>query len=218
MYSCGPPHMAGQKQDGQHEHTFNNYVRIRDVVQKTCLRWWTIGKSGERGSWISVLPAKHDDDDDDIVYYFENSLWHFKICIYNWSLCFSVFQGIFCLTIFNIQVGFILPYIKDTEVTCSWHQKLHLPFLAVLKPYKFRGHAPFCLFFLLSTELLHLFNAPLFTSSVFPFPWRTFSSLHSFPLGTKWLSKLFFLSSLWLRVTSFSMIITIVPYVPYIKF
>ena len=33
-----------------------------DVVQKTCLRWWTIGKSGERGSGI---PARHDDDDDD---------------------------------------------------------------------------------------------------------------------------------------------------------
>ena len=24
-----------------------------------------IGKSGERGSGISVLPARHDDDDDD---------------------------------------------------------------------------------------------------------------------------------------------------------
>ena len=38
MYSCGPPHMAVQKQDEQHEHTFRNFVRIRDVVQKTCLR------------------------------------------------------------------------------------------------------------------------------------------------------------------------------------
>ena len=56
--------MAVQKQDDQREHTFSNYVRIRDVVQKTCLRWWTIGKSGERGSGISVLPARHDDDDD----------------------------------------------------------------------------------------------------------------------------------------------------------
>ena len=64
MYSYGPPHMAVQKQDDQHEHTFSNYVRIRDVVQKTCLRRWTIGKSGERGSGISVLPARHDDDDD----------------------------------------------------------------------------------------------------------------------------------------------------------
>ena len=73
MYSYGPPHMAEQKQDDQHEHTFSNYVRIRDVVQKTCQRRWTIGKSGERGSGISVLPARHDDDDDDyttgVIYY-----------------------------------------------------------------------------------------------------------------------------------------------------
>ena len=57
------PHMAVQKQDDQHEYTFSNYVRIRDVVQKTCLRRWTIGKIGERGSGISVLPARHDDDE-----------------------------------------------------------------------------------------------------------------------------------------------------------
>ena len=57
--------MAMQKQDDQHEHTFSNYVRIHDVVQKTCLRRWTIGKSGEKGSGISALPARHDDDDDD---------------------------------------------------------------------------------------------------------------------------------------------------------
>ena len=62
MYSYGPPHMAVQKQDDQHEHTFSNYVRIQDVVQKTCLRRWTIGKSVERGSGISVLPARHDDE------------------------------------------------------------------------------------------------------------------------------------------------------------
>ena len=61
--------MAVQKQDDQHEHTFSNYVRIRDVVQKTCLRRWTIGKSGEIGSRISVLPGRHDDDDDDIYIY-----------------------------------------------------------------------------------------------------------------------------------------------------
>ena len=46
----------------QHEHTFSNYVRIQDVVLKTCLGRWTIGRSGERGSGISVLPARHDDD------------------------------------------------------------------------------------------------------------------------------------------------------------
>ena len=64
MYSYGPPHMAVQKHDDKHEHTFSNYVRIRDVVQKTCLRRWTIGRSAERGSRISVLAARHDDDDD----------------------------------------------------------------------------------------------------------------------------------------------------------
>ena len=52
------------KADDQHEHTFSNYLRIRDIVLKTCLGRWTIGKSGERGSGISVLPARHDDDDD----------------------------------------------------------------------------------------------------------------------------------------------------------
>ena len=65
MYSYGPPHMAVQKQDDQHEHTFSSNVRIRDVVLKTYLGRWTIGRSGERGSGISVLPARYDDDDDD---------------------------------------------------------------------------------------------------------------------------------------------------------
>ena len=56
--------MAAQKQDDQHERTFSSYVRIRDVVMKTYLGRWTIGRSGERGSGISVLPARYDDDDD----------------------------------------------------------------------------------------------------------------------------------------------------------
>ena len=62
-----PPHMAGQKQDDQLEHTYSSYVRIRDVALKTCQRRWTIGRSGERGSGISVLAAWHDDDYDDDV-------------------------------------------------------------------------------------------------------------------------------------------------------
>ena len=69
MYSYGSPHMAAQKQDDQHEHTFSSYVRIQDVVLKTYLGRWTIGRSGERGSGISVLPARYDDDDDDIYIY-----------------------------------------------------------------------------------------------------------------------------------------------------
>ena len=62
MYSYGPPHMTGQKQDDQHKHTHSSYVRIRNVALKTCQRRWTIGKSGERGSGISVLVARQDDD------------------------------------------------------------------------------------------------------------------------------------------------------------
>ena len=65
MYSYGPPHMVKQKQDDQLEHTYSSYVRIRDVALKTCQRRWMIGRSGERGSGISVLAARHDDDDDD---------------------------------------------------------------------------------------------------------------------------------------------------------
>ena len=63
VLSWTPTH-GRAKQVDQHEYTFSNYVRIRDVVQKTCQRQWTIGKSSERGSGISVLPARHDDDDD----------------------------------------------------------------------------------------------------------------------------------------------------------
>ena len=63
MYSYGPPHMAKQKQDDQLEHTYSSYVRIRDVVLKTCQRRWMIGRSGERGSGISVIAAWHDHDD-----------------------------------------------------------------------------------------------------------------------------------------------------------
>ena len=51
------------KQDDQLERTFSSYVRIQVVVLKTYLGRWTIGRSGERGSGISVLPTRHDDYD-----------------------------------------------------------------------------------------------------------------------------------------------------------
>ena len=34
---------------------------------KTCQRRWTIGRSGERGTGISVLAVRHNDEDDDIL-------------------------------------------------------------------------------------------------------------------------------------------------------
>ena len=69
MYSYGPPHVAKQKQDDQLELTYSSYVRTQDVTLKTCQRRWIIGRSGERGSGISMLAARHDDDDDDLIKY-----------------------------------------------------------------------------------------------------------------------------------------------------
>ena len=49
-----------------------------DVALKTCQRRWTIGRSGERESGISVLAARHDDDEEDdlhIVKSFQVLLW-----------------------------------------------------------------------------------------------------------------------------------------------
>ena len=74
-YSYGPLHMAKQKQDDQLEHTYSSYVRIRDVALKTCQSRWMMGRSGERGSGISVLVARHDDDDDIKA----------KMIIHNWT-------------------------------------------------------------------------------------------------------------------------------------
>ena len=42
-------------------------MRIRDVALKTCQRRCIIRRSGERGSGISVLAARHDDDDDGLT-------------------------------------------------------------------------------------------------------------------------------------------------------
>ncbi len=65
LWFNGPPHMANQKQEDQLELTYSSYVRTQDVTLNTCRRRWMIGRSGERGSGISVLAARHDDDDDD---------------------------------------------------------------------------------------------------------------------------------------------------------
>ena len=55
MYSYGPPHMAGQKQDDQLEHTFSSYERIWDVALKTYQRRWTIGRSGDMTMIIIII-------------------------------------------------------------------------------------------------------------------------------------------------------------------
>ena len=106
MYSYGSPHMAAQKQDDQHERTFSSYVRIRDVVLKTYLGRWTIGRSGERGSGISVLPVRDDDDDDD-----ENG----KISLFDIS--YSPGKLTICQTSW-IRLGYQLSFKKHDNSMC----------------------------------------------------------------------------------------------------
>ena len=56
----GLPHVCVQKQGDQLEHEYSSSVRIRDVTLRTYQKRWTIGRSGERGSGISVLVARND--------------------------------------------------------------------------------------------------------------------------------------------------------------
>ena len=90
--------MAVQKQDEQHEHTFSSYVRIRDVVLKTYLGRWTIRRSGERGSGISVLPARHDDDD---IYIYIYTCVCVCVCVCVFTLCVCVCVCVCVFTCFD---------------------------------------------------------------------------------------------------------------------
>ncbi len=65
MYSCGPLHTDEQRLGDKQELVYKIGVLIQDVAWKTHQGRWTIRTSGERGSGISMLPARHDDDDDD---------------------------------------------------------------------------------------------------------------------------------------------------------
>ena len=67
----------------------SSYVRIRDVVLKTYLGRWMIGRSGERGSGISVLPARYDDDD----VFSSNSSW-----IYSYIYIYIYIRGGQCVS------------------------------------------------------------------------------------------------------------------------
>ena len=109
MYSYGPPHMAVQKQDDQHEHTFSSYVRIRDVVLKTYLGRWTTGRSGERGSGISVLPARDDDDDDDddLQWPRANCPWGLMLLKDSWSFFFIISDSCLYMNHWNVFTDFV---------------------------------------------------------------------------------------------------------------
>ena len=100
--------MAGQKQDDQLEPTYSSSLRIWDVALKTCQKRWTTGRSGERGSGISMLAARHDDDDDIPVqiisiknsYMCDGSPWHRWTFVFfplrNPTLCFFAHSPRWC--------------------------------------------------------------------------------------------------------------------------
>ena len=107
MYSYGPPHMAVQKQDDQNEHTFSSYVRIRDVVLKTYQGRWTKGRSGERGSGISVLPARYDDDNTKSCFWiYIRYIWFGLVGIYSISTIYRQFNTKSCFWIYIKYIWF----------------------------------------------------------------------------------------------------------------
>ena len=61
----------GRAKAGRPARTYIQYIQqLCDdtvVALKTWRRRWTIGRSGERGSEVSVLAARHDDDDDYVL-------------------------------------------------------------------------------------------------------------------------------------------------------
>ena len=94
----------GRAKAGRPARTYIQHVRIRYVVLKTCLGRWTIVRSGERGSGISVLPARHGDDDDiynqEKISYTQLYSYEFiYIYIYIYILIPRQFR---CITIFSV--------------------------------------------------------------------------------------------------------------------
>ena len=140
MYSYGPPHTAGQKQDDQLEHTFSSYVRIRDVLLKTYQRRWTIGRSGERGSGISVL-ARHLNE----LRSFFHTLKCFHLFLSNTNN--SIYYESFVCTQFNffkyccesvtIQVNMWSYVVSVPNEKCitPWH---HLKYQQLLHFFKYK--------------------------------------------------------------------------------
>ena len=127
MYSYGPSHMAGQKQDDQLKHIYSSYVRIWDVALKTCQRRRTIGRSGERGSGISVLAARHDDDDSWTVIHLVVSTGVFHISFRPQKIQPSEWkeenkQTIWTWVSSKRKKGcFVTPWIPRASIDYRWH-------------------------------------------------------------------------------------------------
>ena len=93
---------------------YSSYVRIRDVALKICQRRWTIGKSGERGSGISVLVARHDDDDDNLHKILKIGVWTLVSSNKIYELENVTLTDIHLKTNRLLRSGYRFKY-------CSWH-------------------------------------------------------------------------------------------------
>ena len=86
----------GQAKAGRPARTYIQQL-CGDTGQKTYRRRWMIGRSGERGSGISVLVARHDDDDIYIKMMY-TPVWD-SLIFSHWCVCVHVCRCflIFCM-------------------------------------------------------------------------------------------------------------------------
>ena len=81
----------GQARTGRPARTYiQQLCEDPGIALRTCQRRWTIGRSGERGSRISVLATRHDDDD--IYLYGVNTIgfqtffvWALLLIVHTWN-------------------------------------------------------------------------------------------------------------------------------------
>ena len=118
----GTPHMAEQKQGDQLEPTYSSSVRIRGVALRTCQKLWTIGRSGERGSGISVLMARQDDDDEilsnkcNVLFYHDFLYIMFVFGLRNWILRGQLIQfAVGSCTIYILGLTRFLLYFSEVS-------------------------------------------------------------------------------------------------------
>ena len=152
MYSSGTINMDQLKQDEQLEHTYSSYVRIQDIAQNTCQRRWTIGNSGEKGSGISVLAARHDDDEfswDTLLKFFLSSPFAWwclliilaSICRFPLLWAFWFFLGLVVL--------FLLSCVVSQFSLWAWHifyVEFHSYILTVYSHCLYQGFQYFFIF------------------------------------------------------------------------
>ena len=143
--------MAVQKQDDQLELTYSNYVRTQDVTLKTCRRRCVIGRSGKRGSGISVLAARHYDDDDDFLY----SVIFFRSVIFPPISCVNTYFHFYFFYLFKISTVQLYSFYSGRSF-CFFRLVLFL-FTFCFYFLRFHVFIPFC-FLISSIQVYKFYN------------------------------------------------------------